>query len=86
MPNKSQEILEDELKNAEKHVKVGGVYYHFKNPKQLYKIISLGVLESSDIVCVVYQAEYNKKLIFVRSLENWLKQSEDNVARFTLVK
>lgn len=86
MGNRSHEALESDLEKAEEQIKVGGTYYNFKNPEKLYKVIALGIQESSDTVCVVYQAEYNKKLIFVRDLESWLKQPEENVQRFKLVK
>jgi hypothetical protein len=86
MPHKSHEVLEAELEEAGKLVKVGGTYFHFRSPEKLYKVIGLAIQESSESVCVIYQAEYNKKLVFVRDLDAWLKQPEDNVERFQLVK
>jgi hypothetical protein len=85
MEHKSHQILEEELQKAEKLVKVGGIYSHFKHPEKLYKVISLGVQESTDKICVVYRAEYNKKLVFVRDLDSWLEKPQENIDRFNLV-
>lgn len=86
MENKSQELLEEELKKAAEQVKVGGIYCNFKDPNKLYKVIGLGIQESTDTVCVIYQAEYNKKLTFVRALEKWLEKPSSEVQRFGLVR
>jgi hypothetical protein len=85
MNNKGHETLEDELNQAAKKVKVGGIYYHYKNPNNYYKVVGLGIQEATDKICVLYQAEYNKKLTFVRDLGSWLENPEFNVSRFSLV-
>ncbi len=86
MPNKSHEELEKELAAAKGQVKIGGIYVHYKNPDAFYKVIGLGIQEATDTVCVIYQAEYNKELIFVRDLVDWMKKPSENKERFMLVK
>ncbi|MCL5785023.1 MAG: DUF1653 domain-containing protein [Patescibacteria group bacterium] len=89
MAHKNPQILEDELKQAKRLIKVGGFYTHYKNPLNTYKVIELAIQEASDKICVIYQAEYNKNLIFVRDLDSWLENPEVNgqkVIRFKLVE
>jgi hypothetical protein len=86
---KTQEELEKELREAEKLIKVGGVYSHYKNPQNLYTVIALAIQEATNKICVIYQAEYGKKLIFVRDLDIWLSKPEthgEKVERFTRIK
>ncbi len=74
---------------AGQKVKVGGLYCHYKNPDQAYKVIHLAVTEWNDRICVIYQAQYGEKLIFVRPLNSWLKRNRWNghiVDKFTLIK
>ncbi len=86
--HKNHQQLHHELEEAHELVKVGGVYAHFKYPKNTYKVLELAVLEATSEVCVIYQATYDEKLIFVRPLSSWLETPEwegKKVARFQLV-
>lgn len=86
--HKSHETLKDELSEAAEKVAVGGVYYHYKNPQLLYKVLRLAVTEADDSVCVVYEAQYGDRLVFVRPLSSWLDEVTLNgktVSRFTVV-
>jgi hypothetical protein len=86
---KTHEDIEIELQVAQKAVKIGGVYAHYKNAQQRYKVIALGTQEETDKICVIYQSEYGKKLIFVRDLDNWLdkpKVEGQLVERFKLIE
>lgn len=86
--HKSSEILLDELRAAAAKVKVGGLYYHYKNPDLNYKVLRLAIVEADDSICVIYEAQYGEKLVFVRPLDSWLNTMEwqgQRVARFTLV-
>lgn len=85
--HKSQKELADEQIAAAQHVKVGRLYHHYKNPNDLYKVINLAVTEWNDEACVIYEAQYGEKIIFVRPLGSWLEKVEWNgkiVDRFTL--
>ncbi len=70
----SQDDLQKILDQASLLVEVGGLHVHYKNPKNRYKVLHLAFTEWDDQVCVIYQAQYGKKLIFVRPLSNWLEK------------
>lgn len=89
MSHKTHEEIEKELREAKKLIKLGGLYSHYKKPERLYKIIGFATQEASDKICVIYQAEYGKKLIFVRDLDSWLNSTLVNgkkITRFKQVK
>jgi hypothetical protein len=86
MPHKSHEELEMELGIAKTHVRVGGIYSHYKNPSRLYKVTAIGIQEATDKLCVIYQDATNEKLIFVRDLDLWLEEPTKGMPRFRLVK
>lgn len=79
--------LEKKLEDAKAQVEVGGKYFHYKNPSELYKVINIGLLEATEEVCVMYQHPH-KKVVWVRSLSNFLETVEQDgksVPRFTKV-
>jgi len=85
--HKDQAVILKELEEASKQVQVNGLYYHYKNPDLKYKAINLAITEADDEVCVIYQAQYGAKLIFVRPLASWLEKVEwenKKLDRFTL--
>jgi hypothetical protein len=87
--HKKHNQLHQELEEAERRVVVGGIYSHYKYPENTYKVINLGFIEATDSVCVIYQAVYDQKLVFVRPLDSWLETLSwdgGEVARFKLVK
>lgn len=73
---KTDHIPESELlkklNDAKKLVKVGGKYFHYKNPDQFYIVLDLAIDEATENVSVIYQAQYRKKIIFIRPISNWL--------------
>jgi hypothetical protein len=80
----SQEDLLQMLAEAAQKVCIGAVYEHYK--KQLYKVIGLAILEATDEVGVIYEAQYGNNLTFVRALNEWLEEVEwegKRVTRFT---
>lgn len=79
--------LKNTLDQANQKVQVGKLYYHYRNPKQLYKVLALAIDEKSDTPCVVYQAQYGDNLIWVRALSVWCELVEHqgkSVLRFIL--
>lgn len=87
--HKSQETLLSELKAAAVKVKVGGSYYHYKNPELSYKVLQLAITEADDSICVIYETQYGNRLVFVRPLDSWLDKVEwqdKTTNRFTRVK
>ena len=88
MAHVAQDELVAQIKRAEGLIRVGGIYSHYKNPDNLYKVIGFGVVESNDEIAVLYQAQYGKKLVFVRPLTSWLERVErqgQKVPRFKII-
>jgi len=72
-------VLEEKLSLGFQKVKTGGIYFHYKNPDHYYVLESLGFIESSETIAVVYRALYDKGIVWIRPLEEFLE-------KFTLVK
>jgi hypothetical protein len=82
----SEEELSRRLIEAAQAVSVGARYKHYKG--KLYKVISLAILEATNEICVIYQAQYGKNLTFIRPLTDWLEKVEwqgKTLNRFTKV-
>lgn len=87
MEHTSQEILKQQVEEANHMVQVGSLYSHYKDANRFYEVLMIAVLEANDELCVVYQAQYDERLTFVRSLNSWLEPAEfsgEKVPRFTL--
>ena len=83
----SSEELNKKLQAAARHVQVGSHYHHYKNQKDTYKVIHIGITEWNDEICIIYQAQYGDNFIFVRPLASWLEPVQwhgKTVPRFTL--
>jgi hypothetical protein len=65
------------LKKAGDIVRVGGRYRHVKSGG-LYRLKELAILENSEEIGVMYQAEYGKKLTWVRTLADFTAIVEIN--------
>lgn len=46
--HKSQEELQEKLRDAARQVAVGKLYAHYKNPLQAYKVLHVALTESDD--------------------------------------
>ena len=68
--------LNKALKDAADLVRVGSRYTHFKNPHVTYIVIGHGILEATEEVAVIYQAQHGDNITFIRSLSSWLKEAE----------
>lgn len=79
-----------EIKEAEQKVKIGGSYIHYKNPDQFYTVLRVGFNEETEKVCVIYEAHYGEKLVWIRPLEDFLAkvslEDGSEVDRFTKVE
>lgn len=78
--------LKKQIDTAKTKVTVGARYWHYKSKDKVYEVIGLGFLEANDELCVMYQAQYGERLIFLRPLTAWLQQVEwegKTVPRFT---
>lgn len=89
MATKPQTQIAQDISAAQQQISIGGIYAHYKNPNQHYKVLSLATLtENNDELGVVYQALYGEQLIFVRTLSVWLSPGSLNgqaVPRFQKV-
>jgi hypothetical protein len=73
---KTEEELQSLLDNAGKQVSVGSVYAHYKDLTHTYLVTGLSIMRYTGDVCVLYQAQYGKKLSFVRTLAEWFLPGE----------
>lgn len=88
MAHRTQEELRHELDEAAQLVTVGSTYVHFKNPTDEYVVRGLAILEATEEVAVIYEAQYGERVSFIRPLHNFLatvEQEDRSVARFQKV-
>ena len=81
-------ILKNKIEKAREKIEIGGIYYHYKDPNKKYIVLQIALLENSQNVAIVYQAEYGDKIIWIREIDNFLQVVEINgkkQQRFTLV-
>jgi cyclomaltodextrinase len=78
MPHKPQEELLDLIGEAKNKITLNTNYRHYKNQKDSYKVVDFVVIEDTDQIGVLYQAQYGKKLTFVRPMTSWLEKVEHN--------
>lgn len=83
------EELQQRLAAAAKEVVIGGIYAHYKDPSKTYRIKELVIIEATNQVGVVYEAEYAKGVTFMRPLTSWLDKIDWRgriVSRFTFIE
>lgn len=63
------------LETANTQVKVGALYAHYRN-LDLYRVISLGFIEATQEVAVIYQEESTslKPIQWIRPISSWIEQ------------
>jgi len=74
--HKTGEELLAEIAQASKQITLNATYVHYKGADKLYKPIHFATLESNNELCVVYQALYGEKLLFIRPVSIWLETVE----------
>ena len=87
--HQEQLALAQQISAAEKLVTIGGTYVHYKGADKLYTVLGLGFIEADNTLCVIYQAQYDQRLAFLRPLSVWLETVEWNgttVPRFSLIR
>ena len=75
MAHKPEDVLKQELAAAAEQVEVGALYAHYKHPELPYLIKGLAILESTEEVCVLYEAQHSG-ITFIRPLSSWLETAE----------
>ena len=86
--HKEQLVLAKEIADAKTKISVGTTYWHYKGRDKTYKVVGLGFTEAENELCVIYQAQYGERIIFLRPLKIWLEQVEwegKTVPRFTKI-
>lgn len=74
------------LEKLKTQIPIGTRYYYYKNPNQSYTIISHGIIEATEEPAVIYQADYDTKIIWIRPASVFLEEVEwqgKKVSRFT---
>ncbi len=77
-----------ELERVKQIAPLGARYFHYKNPNQFYIIVSHGIIEATEEPAIVYQAEYDKKVVWIRPASVFLEEIEwegKKVPRFTRI-
>jgi len=81
--------LEKRLNAAKSQIDVNAKYYHYKNPDQHYRIVTIAFIEETETPAVVYQAEYGENFTWIRPIDNFLDKFKHNgkmMNRFSKVK
>jgi hypothetical protein len=84
--HKEQLELKAELEQAQQQVEIGARYRHYKAASKIYIVLNLAFQEENNEICVIYQAEYEEHLTFIRPLASWIMTVEregKTVPRFT---
>ena len=81
MTHKPQNELAEEISALKDQIELGRRYCHYKDPSKTYIARGFVVIEATDSIGVLYQADYGPKLSFVRPATEWLEKV-DGVPRF----
>lgn len=88
MAHLSLEEFAQKLTDAGREVFVGARYIHYKDPTKEYLVKSLALLEATDEIGVIYEAQYDTRISFIRPLSDFCALVEVNgvpTPRFTKV-
>ena len=84
----SEAELMQRLREANTQVPFGALYRHYKHRSHQYRVQGFAILEATNAVGVIYQAQYGQMITYVRPLSQFLSKVEVNgkqVPRFKLV-
>jgi hypothetical protein len=87
--HETQDSLAAQIAAAEQLVSIGGLYCHFKSESKAYKVLGIGVEEADTSLSVIYQAQYDDCITYIRPLTSWLQTVEYGgqfVQRFTEIR
>lgn len=74
MDRKTPDELAEVLASASKKVELGASYAHYKGGR--YKVEAVALLEATNEPAVVYRAEYDQRLVFIRPFSIWQEKVE----------
>jgi hypothetical protein len=89
MAHKPSEQIVRDIEFVSTQIEIGAKYAHYKDRSKIYSVIGFGVLEATDDVCVIYRAEYEPELTFIRPAYQWSEEVqcfESIVSRFTKIQ
>jgi len=72
------EELAEKLADAGREVEVGARYVHYKDRAKEYLVKSLAIFEATEEVGVVYEAQYDTHVSFIRPLADFCALIEVN--------
>lgn len=67
----TEEQLEQKLAEAGKRIEVGALYGHYKDRSQTYRVLMLAIMRYTLEPCVIYEAQYGKRLTYMRTIPEW---------------
>jgi len=91
MAHTSHIELAKRVAGARMKVKVGELYYHWRNPAKHYRVINVGINEADEQIVVVYELLIDPVTVWVRPLrgtDGWLTPVEQDgreIPRFSRV-
>lgn len=75
MAHQNADTLKERLAKARELVPPGSHWTHFKKPDEIYEIVEVGFIESTEEAAVVYRT-LDGSLVWVRPLEEFLAKVE----------
>ncbi len=69
----SQDKLSANIDAAAAKVTIGARYAHYKDKDRTYTVLALALREEDGEPCVVYQAQYEQRITWVRPVSSWLQ-------------
>lgn len=80
------------INDSYKSVRIGKLYYHYKSfdYNKYYKVLHIGIQEDTQDIMVIYQEQFDRKLIWIRPLSSWsdevVNKHGNVIKRFTPLK
>lgn len=76
MAHKPEEHVLAEIEKAGTQIVIGARYGHYKDRSKTYRVVGFAIIEATDELGVIYQADYGAKLQFVRPVSVWAETLE----------
>lgn len=76
MAHLTQEELRARITDAEAAVERGAHYTHFKDPSHEYLVTGFAIIEATEEVGVLYEAQYDERITFLRPLSSFVEAVE----------
>ena len=87
MSHLDEKLLQKIIDNAKEKIQIGGIYRHYKKGER-YKVIGVGIIEGTDKVGVIYEAQYGKKIVWIREIDSFngkVREAGKEELRFELI-